>query len=154
MVCPSCKLEKVVDLVSKTKNNLGKMFVKCTTNQSGVPNSCSFFLLIDKYKQYLVDIGLVHEDTTCIEDAILELFAVTSKLYSAMKGELEGLPISIICMKCQIGSLFGEMLVMKSFGADVDVKMSKLIKLAELQIVVNEVVAMLVFLLVIVILVK
>lgn len=30
-----------------------------------VPNSCNFFIWLNQYQDHLVDIGLVHVDSTC-----------------------------------------------------------------------------------------
>lgn len=94
--------------------------------------------------------GLLHEDTTCLEDTILELFEVTSDLkegYDSMKDELDALKASVAWFKQDMATL-------KAFACNGDAKLSKLTKIAKMQMVVNTVLGLFLFLAVFIVLAK
>ena len=66
-----------------------------------------------------MDMGLLHEDSTCPEDAIPELLEVTSDLkegYDSMKVELDAL-------KASVGRFKQDMVVLKAYACNGDAKL-------------------------------
>lgn len=61
-------------------------------------NSCKFFMWEAQHRDYLVEIGIITTDNTCVEDAIPDLLEATSELRADVnntKHELAGMKTSI-----------------------------------------------------------